>query len=167
MTSSSGGGLSKSLQNKFSKFAKTWSDLETSSIGQMGISFDMKDIATKTALKDWRAQITENMKKSLAAAIPSVKNALDEALESPVWSWSDGGTRDIIDTGALKDSAVISVNDFGFIVSYTMPYAAIVHYGGVTRNGFIYPARPWVQSVMVGGGPISPINWKEVLVRTQ
>ena len=166
MTSSSG-GLSNSIQKKFDKFAKTWNDLEISTTGQMGITFDVKDITTKTALKDWRAQITENMTKSLYQAIPAVERALAQALESPVWSWTDGGTRDIVDTGALKESAVVDVNDFGFIVSYTEPYAAIVHYGGVTRNGFVYPARPWVQATLVGGGPIEPIDWKEILVRVQ
>lgn len=167
MTSSGMGGLSKTLSNRFQKFAKNWDDLEISTVGQMGISFDMKDIATKTALKDWRTQITENMTKSLVAAIPSVQEALDDAVESPVWTWSDGGARDIVDTGALKNSLVIDVNDFGLIVSYTMPYAAIVHYGGVTRNGFVYPERPWVQATMVGGGPVNPINWKEILLRAQ
>ena len=166
MTSSNAGGLSQSIQRKFSKFAQKWDDLEISTTGQMGITFDMKDITTKTALKDWRAQITENMVKSLYGAIPEVGRLLDDALESPVWGWADG-TRDIVDTGALKESAVIDVDGFGFVVSYTMPYAAIVHYGGVTRNGFVYPARPWVQAVMVGGGPVNPINWANILTRSQ
>lgn len=95
--------------------------------------------------------------------------ALDEAMESVVWMWSDGASRDIIDTGALKKSRTITVEGPRIMISYNLPYAALVHYGGYVlpygnRNAqrVYLPGRPWVQSVVLGGGPIPRLNFEEI-----
>jgi phage gpG-like protein len=91
--------------------------------------------------------------------------ALDEAMESSAW----GTGKDIIDTGQLKKSLVITATASGVIVRYTAPYAAIVHYGGYIlpygnpKLDKVYiPGRPWVSSVMKGGGPVPVFDFESV-----
>jgi hypothetical protein len=91
--------------------------------------------------------------------------ALDEAMASTAW----GAGKDIIDTGQLRDSLVITTTAGGISVKYTAPYAAIVHYGGYivpygnTNLQKIYiPGRPWVDSVMRGGGPVPVFDFESV-----
>lgn len=112
---------------------------------------------------------------------------LTEAMESSVWGpfspkqpyyRKNGelvgpGSRDLIDTGALHDSLKIKTSFLStktvISVSYTSPYAGIVHYGGVIQPwgnpnaaSVILPARPWVQSVLGGGGPVPQYNVNQV-----
>lgn len=53
---------------------------------------------------------------------------------------------DIIDTGALKDSQVITFKG-GLSVDFTwnVPYAAYVHEGYTHVGGKVMPGRPWTQ----------------------
>ena len=89
----------------------------------------------------------------------NLKIALDKAMTS-MWTWTSG-SRDIIDTGKLKNSlkltAVFNQTKVSWQIQYRTPYAAFVHYGGVikpygNRNArdVLIPARPWVQAVMEG-----------------
>lgn len=94
---------------------------------------------------------------------------LDRAMEASVWSWSDGSTRDIIDTGKLQESGrcVYDPNTNQIIVAYNTDYAEIVHYGGVIQSplnpdvDIVFPARPWVESVILGNGPVPAFNFQK------
>jgi phage gpG-like protein len=91
--------------------------------------------------------------------------ALKNAMSSSVWS-VPSGTGDIIDTGKLMESGIIRADGSNIVIAYTAPYAAIVHYGGyITPFGnqaakVYLPARPWVQSVLRGGGPVEQFDLK-------
>jgi phage gpG-like protein len=113
--------------------------------------------------------------------------ALNQALEASVWGpfspktpyvskggqQRAGGMRNIVDTGALKDSLKIKTKflqtKVSTVISYGAPYAAFVHYGGVIQpygnqnaNSVIIPARPWVEAVLTGNGPVKPYEYRKV-----
>lgn len=94
--------------------------------------------------------------------------ALDAAMDASVWRWRDG-SRDIIDTGELKSSLSIISNSKGLTIDYGAAYAALVHYGGYIipygdpKNKPVYlPPRPWVQSVIFGGGPVDQFDFEAI-----
>lgn len=109
--------------------------------------------------------IEEAHRSAVKGLIPFLKEALDSAMESSVWDW-DGDTRDIVDTGELKNSLNIFIdNNNNLHIVYDKDYAAIVHYGGYF-NAFgnknasqYYPGRPWVKSVIEGGGPVPQFDF--------
>ena len=97
--------------------------------------------------------------------------ALFSSLRSTTWMWPNttirnngeivDSPRNIVDTSALMFSQKVVLKEFKrksqMKISYHVPYAAIVHYGGVIRpygnrfaNAAIYPARPWVQAILEG-----------------
>ena len=89
-----------------------------------------------------------------------VQVALTAALKSSSWTWRDGA-RDIYDTGALANSVNIDVTSKGIEVSYSAPYASIIHnggyiqpYGNASARPIYLPPRPWISSVLYGGGPV-------------
>lgn len=92
--------------------------------------------------------------------------ALNESIESSVWNWN-GENRDIVDSGALRDSLrIFADSDDNIIISYGEEYAAIVHYGGYfnpygNRNiKQYYPGRPWVSAVLEGNGPVPQFEFE-------
>lgn len=94
-----------------------------------------------------------------------LKMALDAALEAPVWAWS-GGARDIYDTGALKASGTVLIKGLEIVVNYSAPYATLVHnggyifpYGNKSAQPIFLPGRPWVRSVLYGGGPVPQFDF--------
>jgi len=105
-------------------------------------------------------------KESVKALAGLLEEALNNAMESSVWDWGSDN-RDIIDTGKLKDSLKIYVDsDDDIHIMYGEDYAAIVHYGGYF-NPFgnkevkqYYPGRPWVSSVLEGGGPVPQFDFE-------
>lgn len=82
----------------------------------------------------------------------------DQAITGDNWEWpratirSDGSIagspRDIVDTGTLLNSKVISRSTDGTSAEYTWDtdYAIYVHEGATTKNGTESPARPWAES---------------------
>ncbi len=155
-------GLSSQIQTRFDKFSTIWDNADYTATSSLGIEVSMKSFPLGDVLTEWKEEIIKRMTTNLTMSIPDVKELLDNAMESPVWQWTTD-TRDIIDTGRLKDSLHIQMNGFGLLISYNTPYAAIVHYGGVTRGGGIYPARPWAESVLLGNGPVPQANWDTIL----
>ena len=103
--------------------------------------------------------IKEAHSKALLLLAEDLELALAAAMEDNVWDW-DYGDGDIYDTGALQKSGRVIVSGDSLQVVYDEEYAAIVHYGGYISpygnpNVSIYmPGRPWVQSVILGGGPV-------------
>ena len=111
----------------------------------------------------------------LAIALPKVESslaaALDAAMSASSWKWNTG-SRDIIDTGALKNSLKIDWNGMRAIVRYDEPYAALIHeggyihpYGNKNASPVYLPGRPWVRSVLVGGGPVPEFDWRQAILQ--
>jgi len=108
---------------------------------------------------------------------------LSEAMASSVWGpfspkypyyrkngeLVGGGNRDLIDTGRLHDSLKLKTSFMATKtvtqIEYTAPYAALVHYGGAIQPygnpnlpTVLLPGRPWITSLLAGGGPIEQYN---------
>lgn len=109
-------------------------------------------------------QIRDKFKRAIDRAsvriAQDLKRALDAAVEFDGWN---GG--DLVDTGELMDSGSVIVNENGITIAYDAPYAALIHYGGYIHpygnvNLRIYlPPRPWIESVLFGGGPVTQFDF--------
>jgi phage gpG-like protein len=115
--------------------------------------------------RDFGRDLNKAVKSANQLIANKLATALDEAMASTAW----GGGKDIIDTGELKNSLVITATSGGVTVKYTAPYAAIIHYGGYIlpygnpKLSKVYiPPRPWVSSVMKGGGPVPAFDFESV-----
>lgn len=134
------------------------------------------EIQTKTIEKVLRLveQFPYEARKAFNQTLQVIANdlwsTLDENMESSVWSWK-GDTRDIIDTGDLRDSGRVYLEGDDIVITYSEEYAAIVHFGGYIKSGLqpdvqiYYPARPWVEATLLGNGPVPGFNFDEALER--
>lgn len=118
------------------------------------------------------ADLLTDLDEATAAATQIVAQrlgeALDQAMSLAVWGWN-GGVRDIVDTGALRDSRQITVTGNRIDITYNLPYAGLVHYGGYilpygnSNASKVYvPGRPWLESVVLGGGPIPEFDYETI-----
>jgi phage gpG-like protein len=131
---------------------------------------DMKNNTPKMK-RAINAALVEGMIKSAAYVQRDLRVALDQAMDSSVWSWdrntlrtngSTAGTvRDIVDTGKLRGSLTIKEKNLKtkttLSIQYKAPYAALVHYGGavvpygnVNASTVLIPARPWIEATLRG-----------------
>ena len=124
--------------------------------------YDEVDPVNEAELQARVAAMIAEVTDDLANA---VQLALDKALRSAVWAW-EGGSRDIVDTGELVRSGQVTASAEGISVTYSAPYANLVHNGGYIypygnkRARPIYlPGRPWVSSVLYGGGPVEKFDF--------
>jgi hypothetical protein len=76
-----------------------------------------------------------------------------------------------VDTGELMASGRVTLSENGITISYDAPYAALIHYGGyihpygnVNLRVFL-PPRPWIESVMFGGGPVPQFDFVSYYTR--
>lgn len=79
---------------------------------------------------------------------------LREAINANIWR-TRSGVDDIIDSGNLLKSQNISYSGSSINISYDVPYASLIHYGGYIipygNSGLrpVYvPPRPWVFNVL-------------------
>lgn len=123
---------------------------------------DVKQLADAT-----EAAVIGGTYEGLLETTEAIKPALNEAMAQSVWAWPNvtirkngsdvDAPRDIVDTANLRDSMdTAMLNSNAFTITYTAPYANMVHYGGITRpygrggNSFVYPARPWISAMLTG-----------------
>ena len=118
------------------------------------------------AIEDRLGRMTANIKIDLSkinsainrafdVAIEAQKDAFQDAIASDIWEWEretmrrNGekvtSPRDIVDTGELYDSLVISRNTNTAQYTWKADHATIVHDGATTKNGTDLPARPWTK----------------------
>lgn len=116
--------------------------------------------------------IREKIKDAMKGVQADLKIALDDALQSSAWKWRSGGARDIYDTGNLLKSGRVVLSGTKLSVSYTAPYAAIVHdggyifpYGNKKARPIYLPGRPWISATLYGGGPVPRFNFNASLQR--
>ena len=138
--------------------------------------FSKQDTAKRRAAVN--KAITKGVVKGIGYVEKGLREALNAAMSSSVWGPSiakipykrkngttmkAGKLANLIDSGKLRDSLELKAKFLQtkseLAVRYKMPYANMIHYGGViypygNKNGassVILPARPWVEAVMVGG----------------
>lgn len=138
------------------------------------VAFSEEDTKKKRAAVN--KAISKGVQKGTTYVEKGLREALNKAMESPVWGPAKpkysylrksgqpvgSGLRNLIDTGKLKSSLDIKTRFLQtkteIAVQYKMPYANMIHYGGViypygNKNGassVLLPPRPWVEAVMVG-----------------
>ncbi len=139
----------------------------TSSGGGIPIEWDIKLSGNPAA--DILTGVEEAIKIANEIIAQRLGEALDAAIDSAVWAWGADGPRDIYDTGKLKASRQISINSNKIVISYNVPYAGIVHFGGYilpygnpNAKKVYLPARPWVDSVVLGGGPVPKFDFESI-----
>lgn len=98
-----------------------------------------------------------------------VDKALKEAISTAQWEGYDGTTVDIVDTGALRSSQKVQVQGNSLVISYDVPYANLVHFGGYVvpyGNSFaervFIPARPWTSIITDGTLDLERIMAEEI-----
>lgn len=121
---------------------------------------------SELGIRDLPSDLRKAANKATDMVIAELGAALDSAMAASTWSWPSG-SRDIIDTGALRSSRSIKKAGNGFTIVYNQPYAAIVHYGGYIQPygnpkaaKFYFPPRPWVDSVLNGGGQVPQFDFE-------
>jgi len=108
--------------------------------------------------------LVKGVQKGMTYVEAALRPALNASMASQ-WSWGVGKagapSRDIIDTGALRDSLKLKTTFLQtktkLDITYTQRYAAFVHYGGYIQHygnkkaSAVYiPGRPWVTAVLEG-----------------
>lgn len=139
---------------------------------------DMKDNTVKMR-RAMNSAIVEGTIKASAYVQRDLKMALDKSVSSNIWAWPGstirgngsvaGTSRNIIDSGRLKDSLVISEKHLKtkttLQIKYNTPYAALVHYGGAilpygnrNANTVVVPGRPWITNTLQGGNGMTKFD---------
>jgi hypothetical protein len=103
-----------------------------------------------------------DLRKATDEARNEIAIELDKALTASVTAWG------IVDTGALLRSQSVTVTGESIVITYGVPYAEFVHEGGYIRpygnpnaDTVYIQGRPWIDSVLYGGGPVSGVNLDE------
>lgn len=98
-----------------------------------------------------------------------VDEALRDAISTSKWKAYDGTTVDIVDTGALRSSQKVQVQGNSLVITYDVPYANLVHFGGYVvpyGNSFaervFIPARPWTSIITDGTLDLEGIMAEEI-----
>ena len=128
--------------------------------------------------------LVAGMIKASAYVQKDLRVALNNAMDSSVWAWSGetirrngstaGSVRNIVDTGALKNSLSITEKNLQskttLSIQYKSRYAAFVHYGGVMQpygnknaNSVLIPARPWVEATLKGSHGIEKFSMTKAM----
>jgi len=107
--------------------------------------------------------------KLLSKLVGVVDEALTDAINTARWEAYDGTTVDIVDTGALRDSQKVQVQGNSLVITYDVPYANLVHFGGYVipyGNNFadrvFIPARPWTSIITDGTLDLNGIMAEEI-----
>ena len=102
----------------------------------------------------WNKDLTSQAKAAsheAAKATFTLLNAdFQRAITAKKWAWPiRPTTRDIVDTGQLRQSNVFAVSGMTGVFRWTKNYASFVHEGAVSERRQ-YPARPWTDAVLYG-----------------
>ena len=134
-----------------------------------------------------RKAITQGTLRGSVIVERELPKQLDNSMQSSVWGpfspkfpyyrkngeLVGAGTRDLIDMGTLHDSLSIKTTFLQtkvvMSIEYSAPYARFVHNGGAMQPygnpnapTRIIPARPWVTSTLVPGGPVPHYDYMTV-----
>jgi hypothetical protein len=138
--------------------------LTVSATSSLGAMLQMR--ITAVPASDFEARLEAAIARASQRIATDLKQALDDALRSGVWL-TRSGPADIYETGELLASGSVTVDQNGLTIAYDAPYAALVHFGGYIHpygnlQARVYlPPRPWVQSVLNGGGPVPQFDFQQ------
>ena len=142
---------------------------------------------SKSSAKLFQRNLTSLRQKGVDKCASALQQGLYDSLESNTWSWPRdtlrvngsmaGTTRTIYDTGGLYSSQKLAtshqVTQSKLTVTYSAPYASLVHYGGYVQpygnknaNTVLIPARPWVDAVLNGTHGQDKIDLGKILLDT-
>lgn len=160
----------KGLRDLERRFAKLATTAELLKGGKLQGALKVEAVFSRNELKELLKIFKEfpgiadrAVNYAMKSMAPELKQALDDAMDSPVWKWQTTASndfRDIVDTGELKRSGRVFYRDKGLQIRYGAVYAVIVHYGGYVGSGYVpglkiyYPPRPWIDAVVNGTGPV-------------
>lgn len=159
----------RKLNKNFDAFLDVTRDKKIRTSYTVKADVDMEEFEGALELIDaFPAEATKAFYFTMKVLCNDLMAELDRAMESPVWQWY-GDSRDIIDTKKLQESGRCEYDpsDNTIVVSYNTDYAEIVHFGGVIKSplnqnvDIIYPARPWVEAVIYGNGPVPQFNFQK------
>lgn len=86
------------------------------------------------------------LSKAFQQTCDRVNSELKSAIVDPIWDYPrQPSPRDIVDTGALRDSQQMVVEDTHAEWTWDVPYAIFVHEGVTLRSGTVIPPRRWTQ----------------------
>lgn len=117
--------------------------------------------------KKFKSRFVGSFQKATLKGEAQISYWLDEAMQESTWNWPGttfrqngevvSSPRNIVDTGELINSKKLStrfgVTQASYLLTYTAPYAALVHWGGYIspygRAGdqTYIPGRPWAQLI--------------------
>lgn len=131
-------------------------------------TFDSRTLLQYTGITVRDQEVMNRVRRAINTAslriVTDLKAALDDAIQSNTWQGING-INDIYDSGELLRSGRVQATSNGFTIAYDAPYAAMIHYGGYitpygrkTGERIYLPARPWVDAVLRGGGPVPQFN---------
>lgn len=91
--------------------------------------------------------LQEAVKAAMKKTGARLSTRFSEEFDSEEWKYpTPPRVRDIVDTGRLRDSQQLRTTPEGKLeFTWTAPYAAQVHEGGVTTDGTRFPGRPWTR----------------------
>ena len=121
--------------------------------------------SVKVTTTGFESRFSAAISRANARIAVALKQALDEAISSPIWPTANDGNEDIVDTGALMESGKVTVTNNGVQIVYDSDYALFVSTGGfINPYGNIsvrvyLPPRPWVEATVLGGYGLPPFNF--------
>lgn len=84
--------------------------------------------------------------KAFQTTCLSLDSELKSAIVDPIWDYPRSPSpRNIVDTGALRDSQQMLVEGNEATWTWDVPYALYVHEGVTLRSGTVIPPRRWTQ----------------------
>lgn len=100
--------------------------------------------------KDFEAHASKSSEAAAKDAFTLLNQEFQRAITAKAWAWPTVPTkRDIVDTGALRQSNVFAVSRMTAVFRWTKNYASFVHEGAM-EGGRNYPPRPWTDAVLYG-----------------
>lgn len=93
------------------------------------------------------AALKAAMKQAMVKTTARLDTRFREEFDSVEWKYpTEPKVRDIVDSGRLRDSQRFDISPEGVATfTWSTPYAAQVHEGGVTTDGVRFPGRPWTR----------------------
>lgn len=163
----------KKVLNDIKKTAKDMGDMELSYTVDTpflsSVSFKVDRSVDTSGFETFLNKMEEAHLLAMEAVRSGVADHLDLQMMS-VW----GTGRDIVDSAELLTSASVFLNGDDITITYTSPYASLVHYGGYvapygnTSIEKVYiPGRPWVAATLgLAPGPAGAYDYEKQYLMT-
>lgn len=82
----------------------------------------------------------------------NLSNGFRESIDNNIWQWSDGDTRDIVDTGQFRDTQSLTVSGYSAQFYWPVPYAEVIYFGRSDVDYYI--PRNWIKYTLLSAYPL-------------